>query len=122
MSNLTRLVTLDVGTNQLTGPIPAGWSASPLLAYLSLHDNRLTGSIPPPVPPVQYSASSECAAATHAAGSLGYWGAPHYSDTAGAPHVLSCLLCLSCSERGSGNAWAVPLAFLACGAARVKFQ
>ena len=46
LGGLSGLVVLDLGRNQLTGPIPATITKLPNLKYLSLHTNQLTGSIP----------------------------------------------------------------------------
>ena len=47
LGNLASLVTLDVGGNQLAGPIPAELGNLANLTTLSLHTNALTGPIPP---------------------------------------------------------------------------
>ena len=47
MSNLARLVSIDLGGSQLTGELPSWIGGLTRLSYLSLWGNKFTGEIPP---------------------------------------------------------------------------
>ena len=48
LSNFGDLAVFAAGSNRFTGTIPADWASPQLLEIFSVHDNKLTGSLPRP--------------------------------------------------------------------------
>lgn len=63
LTGLTRLTTLDVSSNWLTGPVPASLNANamPTLQQVSFEGNTITGVVG--VPPASLVTPAPCAAA-----------------------------------------------------------
>ena len=59
MADMAALTQLVLSDNQLQGPIPTDWSASPLLSTFAVPNNKMTGTIPAPLPTNLYIGGSE---------------------------------------------------------------